>query len=363
MIKQNEFKWENLVNDMVSKYLLYELNINKKFARKQEISWEEIKKHIFEIIKEISAKKLFKKEDKDKTDYNLLDKYENDYSLCVCPINQEGNIITSNLLSPDNKNKLVDTINDDNFSKNSFMNLFYLGVINHKDAIIFEEGAEKNMWSYTGDNAGLLSKTAFGIIVSDKLEKVIIIKKSDNDSIGLSALLSYLSAKSHHYRTLNSSHTIRPYPFVKDKNFNPEDISSLFGLDISINADLIGEYRQKTGQNDLLFNILQKFFPKLSRSGRKMGFNMEFSEEGDKEAIDIFNNIYSSFLLIQGEEVEKMFNRFKINYENTEGQSDTINFKRNKIYKYEPETDKSDFEHIFDAFVWLCDELNKLGDE
>ncbi len=363
MIKQNEFKWEYLVNDMVSKYLLYELNINKKFARKQEISWEEIKKHIFEIIKEISTKKLFKKEDKDKTDYNLLDKYENDYSLCVCPINQEENIITSNLLSPDNKNKLTDTINDDNFSKNSFMNSFYLGVINHKDAIVFEEGAEKNMWSYTGDNAGLLSKTAFGIIVSDKLEKVIIIKKSDNNSVGLSALLSYLFAKSHHYRTLNSSHTIRPYPFVKDKNFNPEDMSSLFKLEISINADLVSEYRQKTGQNDLLFNILQKFFPKLSRSGRKMGFNMEFTEEGDKEAIDIFNDIYSSFLLIQGEEVEKMFNRFKINYENTEGQSDTINFKRNKIYRYEPEIDKSDFEHIFDAFVWLCDELNKLGDE
>lgn len=44
MIKQNEFKWENLEESMVSKYLLYELNINKKFARKQEISWEEIKK-------------------------------------------------------------------------------------------------------------------------------------------------------------------------------------------------------------------------------------------------------------------------------------------------------------------------------
>jgi hypothetical protein len=58
-----------------------------------------------------------------------------------------------------------------------------------------------------------------------------------------------------------------------------------------------------------------------------------------------------------------MFNRFKINYENTEGQSATINFKRNEIYRYEPEIDKSDFEHIFDAFVWLCNELNKLRDE
>ena len=204
-------------------------------------------------------------------------------------------------------------------------------------------------------------KTSFGIIISDKLQKIIIIKKSDTDfSIGLSALLyNYLPEKSIYYKTLSSTHTIRAYPFIKDKEFNPDEIASLFGLEISINADLVKEYRQKTGQNDLLYNILLKIFPKLSRSGRKLGFNIEFSEEGDKEAIDIFNNIFSSFQLIQGEEVEKMFNRFKIDYENIDGQKTSINFKRNEIYRYEPETDKRDFEHTFDAFKWLCEELNK----
>jgi len=54
------FKQMMIYKNMAAKYLLYELNINKKFARKQEVSWEDTKKHIFSIVKEISDKKLFK---------------------------------------------------------------------------------------------------------------------------------------------------------------------------------------------------------------------------------------------------------------------------------------------------------------
>lgn len=345
---------------MATRYLLYELNINKPYARKQEISWTDIKKHIFAIIKQISEKNLFKYGDRDKSNYNLLEGYDDNYSLCVCPTGNNG-ILNFKLLSPDEKKILQDDATEVNTNGNPFVATFYMGLINHKDAVVFQEGTEKNIWDYTGDNAGLLYKTPFGIIISDKLQKVIIIKKSETDfSIGLSALLyNYLPEKSSYYKNLSSTHTIRAYPFIKDKDFNADEIVSLFGLDISINADLVKDYRQKTGKNDLLYNILAKIFPKLSRSGRKLGFNIEFSEEGDREAIDIFNNIYASFQLIQGEEVEKIFNRFKIDYEKNDGQKASINFKRNEIYRYEPELEKKDFEHIFDAFRWLCEELNK----
>ena len=357
------FKWEGFDKDMATRYLLYELSINKPYARKQEISWADIKNHIFKIIKEISEKTLFKYEDKDKSNYNLLEDYDDTYSLCVCPTGNNG-ILNFRLLSSDEKSILQDDVTDENIKGNSSIATFFMGLISHKDAIIFKDGSEKKIWDYTGDNAGILYKTPFGIIISDKLEKIIIIKKSDMDfSIGLSALLNgYLPKKSSHYRTLNSENTIRVKPFVKDRDFNQNEIVSLFGLDISINAGLVKEYREKTGKNDLLYNVLNKMFSKSSRSEKKLGFNIEFSEDGDTEAIEIFNDIYSSFLLIQGEEIEKIFNRFKIDYENNTGQTASMNFKRHEIYKYESETEKQDFEHIFDAFTWLKNELNKLTD-
>ena len=37
--------------------------------------------------------------------------------------------------------------------------------------------------------------------------------------------------------------------------------------------------------------------------------------------------------------------------------------KRDKIYRYEPQEAKEDFKHIFDAFIWLCNEVNKLPNE
>ncbi len=57
------FKGESINEEMSERYLLYELRITKKFKKiGKEISWADTKKYVFEIIKEISEKNLFKNE-------------------------------------------------------------------------------------------------------------------------------------------------------------------------------------------------------------------------------------------------------------------------------------------------------------
>lgn len=150
MDNQNEFKPKYPIKEMAVRYLLSELNINKKFARKQQVSWADLKKHIFEIIKEISKKSLFKYEDRAKSDYNLLEGYEDNYSLCICPT-QNNEILNFKLLSSDEKRILEDNVDERNNVGNPFITTFYMGLISHKNAVIFQEGAEKPIWDYTGD--------------------------------------------------------------------------------------------------------------------------------------------------------------------------------------------------------------------
>ena len=48
---------------------------------------------------------LFKYEDRSKSNYNLLENYDDNYSLCVCPTGSNG-ILNFKLLSSDEKNIL-----------------------------------------------------------------------------------------------------------------------------------------------------------------------------------------------------------------------------------------------------------------
>ena len=64
MIKQKEFKQENIIESMATRYLLWELNINKRFARKQKVSWTEVKNYVFNILQQVSEKNLFSSSDR-----------------------------------------------------------------------------------------------------------------------------------------------------------------------------------------------------------------------------------------------------------------------------------------------------------
>ena len=363
MDKATIFKWEMPYEQMATKYLLWELNINKKFAREQKVSWEEIKKYIFDIFKQASEKNLFSSSDKTKSNYNLLDNYEDNCSLCVYRLNGNGEIIMARLLNNDNTEISDDKLEESKIKENSFIFLFNLGLVSHKDATLLKEGVKDKLWKAIPEtNAGILYETPFGIVVSDKLQKVVIIKKSVSDfsTLGLPELIAYLSEKSYTYRTLDSGseNKIKITPFVKDKEFDSEDIASIFEIDLAIAPELVKEYRKKAGKNDLFFNLsksLQKWFG----NGESLGLSVRFSEEGDEDAISVFKELYASFIEIQGEEIERIFNRFKIEYEKKSGGKGFINFKINKAYRYEDVNEnKPDFENIFDAFLGLRKELN-----
>ncbi|HIH20918.1 TPA: hypothetical protein HA244_06660 [Candidatus Micrarchaeota archaeon] len=353
-----------LLKFMPIKYLIREVEINEKFARKEKINWVAKKRLVFDIIDELKQKNLFKKVDYGQTNYNLVKNLEDDVpsSLSVLPLTPEETTVLfdSYLLASDENSIMTEKVSAVNFSANSFIYRFRMGLIKHEDISLFNEGKEQQLFNYLqekNEDMGRLSKTAMAIIVSEKQHKIFIIKHSGLENIGFGEMLYYFEEKSATFKHHMVNNTFKLLPLISGRSFNERDIESILGLEIGINSDLIGAYRQRRGSQDAFFTV----FNPISRvfgTGRTATFSINFANENDEEARDLFTSIYGSFVSIQGEEIEKMFTKFKLYYENFSEQKIKINFTTKKFYSYPPEPLDDDFTSAFKAFVWVTEKLN-----
>lgn len=356
-------------NNMPLKYLIREVVINERFARSQKVSWADQKRIIFEITKELAQNVLFGKADVGEPNYNLASYHtETPSSLGIMPLTPDrlDDLLKSRLLDGDEAKINDAEVNASNYQNNSFIFLFRMALVRHEDINLFMEGRTRQLWEYIkGEDTGRLSLTAFGIVVSEHLQKIFIIKQSGGfENIGYGELLYYLNEKSQKYRqNRNINNSFNLVPVFSAEGFDAEEVASIISLDVGVNSDLINEYRTRSGAQDAFFSIILSPFSKLFGTGRTTKFGLVCSEEGDPEAVELFKNLYSSFSSIEGEELEKIFTTFKLIYESTSGNECSINFKRDRTYCYKPDSSEDDFKIVFDAFRWISGRLHsRTGD-
>ncbi len=359
----NYLKAPDLSWFMTLKYPIFEVKINKKFARTQLVTWQKRKELIFNIFNDISRKNKFNQRDENHVDYNLVS-LSGDIreSLSVLPLNESLELIDMRILN-DVENAITNTkVSSANYSGASFICLFKIGLIKHTDIEIFNNGTTSTLFSYIQNaNAGMLHKTTFGVIVSERLQKMFLIKQSFAETINANYFLYYLIKKSISYQANEVDNTFKFIPLIKGRDFDINDVASIYELDIGINSDLINEYRTKTGETDAFYNlVLSRLAGAILGTGRQVKFSISFQEEGDIEAKQLFSELYNSFTAVYGEEIEKLFTNFKIVYEslNSNGMI-TINFKRDLKYIYEPENQTDSFNKILEGFVWLTSQINQ----
>ena len=230
---------------------------------------------------------------------------------------------------------------------------------------LFDDGSEKKLFEFLGgqSNSGSVTKTSYGIILSEKLNKILLIKKSEDDSSGLSEFLFYLNKKSKEFIYNLENNCFRPVAIPLDMNFCVDEVSTVRALEFGINTDLINAYKNRAGNTDPFNLLVFQPLSKLFGSGRNVKVSMEFSEDGDADALQLFKDVYGSFEQIQGENIEKMFTQLKLLYEKSDGiQPPEVNFKRNKIVEYIPSQDEvSEDAHILEAFIYASQKINDLN--
>lgn len=364
----NYIKTENYLGNMPNKYYVFYLKFNEKFARTQRVTWAQQKKAIFDIMSEVGENTLFADSQKSDPKYNIIKGYgENDFLLSVLFLSEsEDAIIECRLLPSDENSVSGSEVNETNYQNSPFAFRFNMGLIELKDIDIFKEGKTRKLFSYIqGDHSGPISKTAFGIFISERLKRIFLIKqaKVEGNNLGLMDLYHYLEQKSGTYKSLSRSHILKFLPLMQDSEFDSEDVASVNELEIGINSDLISQYRRKMGSSDAFWNIvLEPLRDKIFGTGRDVNFSISFSEEGDEEAKQLFQEIYSSFTTAQGEEIERLFTNFKLAYESVSSTDEvTINFKRSRSYRYEPSSDLSPFNNLLNSFVWVKDQLSSTN--
>lgn len=343
---------------MPAKYLIREVVINERFARSPKVEWGRQKGYIINMINDLSGHNLFKTSERSSPLYNLIENYSNDSSsLAILPIDVDGTakLFNSRYFDESEQNLTTELSSSPIYTGRGLISLFKFGLIKHEDITLFSEGKEQEIWEYLeGDNSGELFKTVFGIIISERLHRIFIIKQSSNSTVGYGELLYYLAKKSSTYTGLASHNLIfKLSPIFSSDSFNPDDIESISSLEVGVNTDLIDEYSIRSGKQDAFYSIVIAPLSKLFGKGRTTKFSIEFAEEGNREAKELFNQIYSSFSSIQDEEIERIFTNFKIVYENTSGVKLDVNFKRNNVYSYEFDGEDEGFDCVVKAYRWI----------
>lgn len=358
MPKNESLNDYQIIIDMPLRYLIREVIINQKYARSQKVSWNDRRTLIKKIIEDMSKNTLFHTRDKGKPNYNLVG-YTDQISVCIMPIKDKTHLFEFALFN-ENESKTKNT----NFTiikstPLSFICLFNLGLVKHQDINIFDEGKIQNIWRYfKGKDSGRLSSTAFGIIVSNKLEKIFIIKQSDLETATFAPLINYMEKKSANYIQNDSiGNSFKLIPIIEGNEFDINHVESVASLTLGVNSDFIDDYKARVGRTDAFYNLVLSKIPAFFSKGRKSHFEINFSEEGDEEAKEIFKNLYSSFASIQGDEMERIFTEFKALYDDTLRGKIEINFKRDKTYTYQPSSSSGIFADIIDAFMWFSQKL------
>ena len=340
------------------RYFVHKIVINKKYQRKQVITWEEQKRIIFDIFSDLSKNTLFSVKDKGKPAYNLVDNYGTESrSLCLLPLDNNGIMCEAKLYNAKN-NKVVGDLNENNFNENSNLYLFRMGLIKHDDLDLFKDGAIQSLWKYVdGENSGLLSRTHFGIFLDNDLKKILLIKESGYDTLSIGAIEFYFSSKSTIYQQQQSSdNIIKIIPESVPESFDVKDIQHLTTMRIAVKSEVVEDYRNRRGQRDALLRAIIATFPSI-KSSKTMEFNLKFVQDGNDEAINYFNEFYSNFVSELDEEIQRAIQNFKIVYESKSlNRSKSVNFKRSPKSFYERSADRKSeikpFEDIKDTLVW-----------
>ena len=334
-------------------YPIFEIIINDKFAKKQKTSWEDRKRIIYEILDEINQNNLFKKEDKEKEQYNLIPYYtDNTRSVGEKPL-QEGSeeLIDWKIFTDSGFLEMT----NENFKDNSLIFYFRIGLVHHSNITLFEEGQETELWGNLNDSkSGRLCKTSFGIIVSNQLKKILVIKLSHIETVTCGILEHYFEKKSITYQQESTKKTIKIIPIKEENDFTTDDVDSVSHLEIGIDGELIQEYERKAGETDAFFTLILAPLRNLLSGGRTSKLFLDFKEEGDDEAIRLFNELYSSYETICGEELDRIFTHFKVHYESRQiGGEKKVNFKTRKRFAYEPSGESDSFNQIINAYNWF----------
>lgn len=348
------------VTGMTLKYVIREIDVNKKWSRGQEISWEKRKRFIYDLFLNLKVKNKFSFDDKTDVNYNIHAQTPT-YSLS-CYDNPSNPITIISIFRLDaEENAIVSgEITDENFLQFPLFFRFSMSKIEHKDLSIFSAGQEEKVFDYLTrqDHSGRFCKTFFGIFISERLNKIYLIKQSDEGTMGFEDFIEYLKAKSTTFKDhIDSENTFRLNPVQIEDSFNVEKVETVRKLDMGINGDLIAAYRERSGENDPFSNAVIVPLTRLLGIGRNLKLSLEFSEDGDPEAKRIFDEVYGSFSNIQGEDIERIFTKFKVYYEKLGGVVADEDFKRNKSYTYSAPTDIPNQNDVLNAFIWFSNQL------
>lgn len=238
-------------------YWIYRVSINKKFKRTQEITWEEQKRILFEIMLDLSKNNLFDVKKKSNPKYNLvqLPGRDSSHSLCLISLNKKNDLLIKSILV-DAHLKKVEDLNEKNILHNSNKYSFILGKIEHKDLELFRNGIIESIFKFFHEeNSGLLLKTYFSIYVDDSSQKIFLVKQSGTGTLGLGSLEHYLREKSLTFKSTVNENTIKFVHLPVDEEFNPKDVDNLNVMTLSVKKELVEEYKRKSGKKDAFMNI------------------------------------------------------------------------------------------------------------
>jgi len=350
------YMFKNNLSKMKLKYYIHTAKINKKYQRKQVITWEQQKQLIYDIIQDLSKKKLFSVAKKDDENYNILENYTaKNRSLTLIPTSKDGALINANIF--DNKNnKIKEELTESNFKDKSNIYTFTMGLIKHEDIELFKDGDIESIFKYLdGNNSGLLAKTYFSIIVDDDLRKIIFIKQSTSDTVGISAFCSYCESKSSSYKIHISDGVFNILSVAFEEEFKKEDIKKLKLMSLSIDGSLIRDYKNKSGKRDAFLNLLLKLFPNIDAT-KSMEFTLKFLENGNTDAVDYFNQVHTEFVSETNEQILNLVDKFKVVYDSQKLHKEKkFNFRRTPKTLYEIEIDEgtsiNHIQNLIDSYI------------
>ncbi len=342
---------------MGEKYRIYEIKINKIRAKIQKVGWEDRKELIKAIASNISEKNLFSDSERNSPNYNIVPNFPNSERSITTPPIEANMLIKAGILTNSNTGFEEKNLDEIDARRNSFFIFFNLGYLVHNDIKLFEEGIEKTLWEYFEGNAGLLStKTPFAFFVSNDHEKIYLIKFAGYNSVNLLGLLEYLNKKSTAFRSNKATNNFNIESIPEDEDFDSDDISSIEGIEIGVDNELISQYKEEKGERDPFYTLVLNKVVGLFSRGKSTKFNINFEGTGSFEAKDEFNQIFNSFSATLDEDLSKIFESFKITYQSVSQNSKvSVNFKRNKMLAYEVDSVEDHFEHIIEAFKFIND--------
>jgi hypothetical protein len=222
-------------------------------------------------------------------------------------------------------------------------------LIDNDDAELFNEGNVDRIFNHTEDsNSGILRRTLFGIYVSDRHQKIFIIKQAGYGTIGIKAFEDYLKEKSNTRRQFDNSHSFSFKPLPSRREFSQQDVDIIKGLTLQVDNRALEDFRTRSGRRDAFISSLLNIMPSGLGSGKKIEIKVKFDTEGNQDAIDLFNQLYGSYESETAEIITQLIDKFIIDYDSRRyGNDSKYNFRRQENFYYTVEfTGQGSINHL-----------------